>query len=91
MSELVANCPRCGAKNMTFDLVNQIPIQTLYGWRQRLEVFCICRECLRSTVFIVGQIRSDDAGSIEAGLNSENHDYMRQFSTAAAENQKHHN
>lgn len=55
MSELVANCPRCGAKEMTFDLLGQIPIERHYDWQHRCEAFCICRACRRSVVFVLGQ------------------------------------
>ena len=70
MSELVANCPRCGAKNMTFDIFNQLPVSKLYGWQQRLEVFCVCRRCLKSTVFIVSQKNPDDKKCINEGLSN---------------------
>ncbi len=55
MSELVANCPRCGAMEMTFDLLRQIPIDRYHDWQGRCEAFCICRSCRRSTVFILTQ------------------------------------
>jgi hypothetical protein len=72
MSELVANCPRCGAKNMTFDLLNQLPISIHYSWQHWLEVFCVCRKCLRSTVFIVSQKNIDDKKFIKEGLSNLN-------------------
>jgi hypothetical protein len=55
MSELVANCPRCGAKEMTFDLLWQIPTNITYDWKHHCEAFCLCRQCKRSTVFILSQ------------------------------------
>lgn len=55
MSELVANCPRCGAREMTFDLFGQIPTIIAYGWKHHCEAFCVCRSCIRSTVFTLSQ------------------------------------
>lgn len=51
MSELVANCPRCGAKKITFDLMAAIKTVQNYGWQYCYEAFCICRQCRRSTIF----------------------------------------
>ena len=55
MSELVADCPRCKAKQMTFDLISQIPTVVHYDWQQWYEAFCICRSCSRSTIFVLSQ------------------------------------
>jgi len=56
MAELVANCPRCGAKNITFDVeaVNLVRIQ--YGWHHTFEAFGICRHCSSSTTFVLEEI-----------------------------------
>ena len=62
MSELVANCPRCGAKEMTFDLLGQIPTVIHYDWQHHCEAFCVCRSCRRSTVFALSQ---NDCGKEE--------------------------
>lgn len=55
MAELVADCPRCGAKEMTFDLMCHIPTGVTYGWRHSCEAFCVCRACGKSTVFSLSQ------------------------------------
>ena len=55
MSELVANCPRCRANRMTFDLVNEHFLSMHYRWQRRYEAFCICRECSRPTIFLLHQ------------------------------------
>lgn len=65
MSELVANCPRCGAKQMTFDLVSQLPIYIKYDWQYWFEAFCICRACNRSTVFVLSQREISDKDEIK--------------------------
>jgi hypothetical protein len=54
MSLLVADCPRCGAQQITFDVQNGI--RTGVGhtdWLKRFEVFAVCRRCLHSTVFVL--------------------------------------
>ena len=55
MSELVADCPRCGAKQITFDLTQQNFFQTYYNWQYWFETFCICRRCGRATIFVLSQ------------------------------------
>jgi hypothetical protein len=60
MSLLVANCPRCGAKEITFDVSNVIETHTRHSWQRFYEAFCICRRCKRSTVFILEQRYSKD-------------------------------
>jgi hypothetical protein len=69
MSELVANCPRCGAKAMTFDLVNQIPIHIRYDWQAWFEAFCVCRACNKSTIFVLSQKDIHDKEEIKKGLS----------------------
>ena len=60
MSELVANCPRCGANRITFDLQSAIQTTQLYGWQFWYEAFCICRQCRRSTIFVLSEnVKSD--------------------------------
>lgn len=68
MSELVANCPRCGAKKMTFDLVNQIATHVKYDWQLWFEAFCICRACDKATIFILSQREIHDKEEIKKGL-----------------------
>jgi len=55
MSELVSDCPRCGSQKITFDLIQQQQIAIKYEWQRWFEVFCVCRHCQRSTVFVVSQ------------------------------------
>ena len=47
MSLLVADCPRCGAKTMTFDVKSQVYRFSQYGWQNWYETFCLCRACDR--------------------------------------------
>lgn len=56
MSELVADCPRCGARQMTFDLTAQTDVVKVeYDWQHWYEAFCICRRCDRGTIFILAE------------------------------------
>jgi len=70
MSELVANCPRCGAKEMTFDLWHQLPLYVKYDWQYWFEAFCICRSCNRSTTFVLSQKEISDTDKIKKGLEN---------------------
>jgi hypothetical protein len=53
MGMLVADCPRCGSASITFDVRAQLHFATQYDWQNWYEIFCVCRACHRSTVFIV--------------------------------------
>ncbi len=61
MSKLVADCPRCGAQRMTFDLLNTLRTHTEYSWQNWYEVFCVCQHCFRSTIFVVSDEAPSDA------------------------------
>ncbi|MGX9762255.1 DUF4145 domain-containing protein [Pseudomonas shahriarae] len=56
MSELVANCPRCSAQAITFDVKSENYIGSSYGWQRHFELYGVCRSCKKSTVFFVDQI-----------------------------------
>lgn len=69
MSELVADCPRCGSKKITFDLTQQHHVRTRYNWQRWYEAFCVCRHCGRSTVFVLSQNTTADTKIVhENGL-----------------------
>ena len=53
MALLISNCPRCGTENITFDVAGKHLRCTRYSWQPWFEVFCICRKCHRSTVFLI--------------------------------------
>lgn len=55
MAELVANCPRCGAASITFDVLASVVVKQQYGWQHWFEVFSVCRNCRRSTIFVISQ------------------------------------
>ena len=78
MSELVANCPRCGATKITFDLRSSHSIGLKYNWQSWQDAFCVCRHCHQTTVFILSQIdittrdyiRERGLTGIEASVNN---------------------
>lgn len=53
MPELVTDCPRCRTKSITFDVKGFNPIKQNYDWQWRNEVFCKCRHCHLTTIFIL--------------------------------------
>ena len=55
MSELVADCPRCGSRRITFDVTQEHKYAIHYSWQNCYEAFCICQHCRRSTVFFLHQ------------------------------------
>ena len=60
MAELVANCPRCGSRRITFDVTAAKVIRVEYGWQNFYESFSICRNCERTTVFLVKESVNGD-------------------------------
>lgn len=60
MSEIVLNCPRCYAQNVTFDVLSGNPVGKAAGWQTRIEVFCVCRHCRKSTVAVIREKNKDN-------------------------------
>lgn len=84
MSELVANCPRCKAKEMTFDLISEIRMPSHNSWQRRYEAFCICRACNRSTVFVLLQIDYEASDLLEKSRLAELDCAVNQFVNVTA-------
>jgi Domain of unknown function (DUF4145) len=53
MGLLVADCPRCGSRSMTFDVVAQVWLSQGASWQDCYEIFCNCRQCHLPTTFLV--------------------------------------
>jgi hypothetical protein len=51
VSELTADCPRCGVKEMTFDIAGAVPVSG--PQLDRFEAQCRCRRCKTSTIFLL--------------------------------------
>jgi hypothetical protein len=65
MSELVADCPRCGANKITFDLDAAIIVGLRHSWQQVYEAYCVCRRCKRSVIFLLSDHGIDENGVIK--------------------------
>jgi len=52
MPQYITDCPRCGVKNTTFDMLSFAPIRRPRSGFDG-EVFSVCRNCHQSTVFIM--------------------------------------
>lgn len=62
---LVTDCPRCGANRITFDTIAHNKIGSGYvDWQARFEVPAVCRECMKTTVWIVEVNNINWAGPI---------------------------
>ena len=59
MAELVANCPRCRTRSITFDVIALNPIGQR-GWQHIFEAFAICRHCKRSSTFVLEENSNHD-------------------------------
>lgn len=55
MADLVANCPRCGSRHITFDVTAAKIYRTEYGWQNWYEAFGICRNCGHTTIFVLSE------------------------------------
>jgi len=53
MAELVANCPRCGSRHVTFDVTAHVELRRSWDWQLRFEAFGVCRHCHKSTVHLL--------------------------------------
>lgn len=53
LAELVADCPRCGSKKITFDVSAVSYLRTEWDWQKWHEAFSRCRHCGRTTIFVV--------------------------------------
>ena len=70
MSELVADCPRCTAAKITFNLIASTKVGQQHGWQNWHEAFCVCRNCHRSTTFVLSESGIDEQKAIaKVGLN----------------------
>jgi hypothetical protein len=56
MPLLVANCPRCGSSSITFDVSAQVFRGMRYGWQCAFEVFSVCRNCHKPSIFCLEMI-----------------------------------
>jgi hypothetical protein len=52
-AELVADCPRCEALSITFDVLAVQRTRVEYGWQQWFEAFSVCRKCSRGTILVI--------------------------------------
>lgn len=53
MSVLIADCPRCGSKSITFDVCAQVFRFQESQWKNWYEVFSVCRSCHTQTIFMI--------------------------------------
>ncbi len=54
MAELVADCPRCGARRITFDIRGSHELlPRRHNWEYQFEVLAVCRQCQRTTDFVL--------------------------------------
>lgn len=69
MSVLVADCPRCPAQNMTFDVRGQNFRGLESGWVSYWEIFSICRSCHQATVFVLrlGEYEAAEKFPVDSG------------------------
>lgn len=76
MSQLIADCPRCGARRGAFDVNASTFLGSRYNWQSLHEAFAVCRACHRPTIFKLVQREMDSLKYIEkvgvSGVSSVN-------------------
>lgn len=55
MAQLIGDCPRCGAGHVTFDVEAVQFRRRQFGWQHWYEAFSVCRNCSKSTIFVLAQ------------------------------------
>ncbi len=50
---LIAHCPRCGSKSITFDVGADVNVGKDFGWASKYEIFALCRACHHPTIFVI--------------------------------------
>jgi hypothetical protein len=50
---LITDCPRCGAGEITLDILGQVKVSKGTNGDGSYEIFCRCRSCHRATTFVV--------------------------------------
>ncbi len=67
MSLLIANCPRCGAENITFDVKSQVYAgqSSSFDWQTLFEVFSNCRNCSKPSIFLLKLQEYDVRGTFD--------------------------
>lgn len=65
MPEFTADCPRCNAQRVTFDLQATNRLGTKHGWQGHWEAYSICRACHRGTVFFVAAKGIDESAYLD--------------------------
>lgn len=76
MAELVGNCPRCGATYVTFDCPSLTYRTTEYDWKHWYEAFCVCRQCKRGSIQLVGLKRGTNTQYRKDALAVHNYNGM---------------
>jgi hypothetical protein len=74
MSQIVYDCPRCGAAHTTLDVTAVTALPRNYAWQSKWEVFARCRACLRSSILIIALNTgvNDRVAAIENPLDTKN-------------------
>jgi hypothetical protein len=71
MPSLVADCPRCGTKNISLELRGYSRIRQIISFFSNYEFFCVCSHCKVGTIFHCTNIDISTSQEIEKiGINN---------------------
>lgn len=66
MPTIVANCVRCGAKKMTFDVKADVWTGVDYTWSHKFEICVVCRRCERPSLMRINLRAIDEKQNFRA-------------------------
>lgn len=66
MATYVANCPRCSAQKMTFDILSDVHVGSDHGWAHYHEITALCRHCNRPSIMLI-RLRDYNSSEIFGG------------------------
>lgn len=64
MPQLVADCPRCRAQRIGFEIVSSVIVGKTFDWQTHWEAFCQCGHCEKTTIFCLKQLKVEFAGAL---------------------------
>jgi len=76
---IVNDCPRCRAQRMTFDVLSDNFLIEQHGWMRSYEIFSLCRNCKRTTIFVIKNSSNSDYRYMNANFSTYKGDLTQYF------------
>ena len=66
MGMIVSDCPRCRARNITFEVSAGRQTRVSSGWQMHFELYSECRACFKGSILCVSVKAFDHMGSVNS-------------------------